>query len=168
MSQVAIYKCKNPETTRQTLLEDLLEDVAAITGSIRSRAFDIFQNRNGRNGSDLDDWLQAERDVVWPPASELVDDEKEFRARIALPGFDAKDIQVSAMLDALVIQADAIHSHEGKNGNVCFCEFSGKKLFRRLQLPASIDVDKVTASVDKGILEVTAPKATTKQMTVAA
>jgi len=92
----------------------------------------------------------------------LVDDEKEFRARIALPGFDAKDIQLSAMPDALVIQAAATHTHEGKSGNVCLCEFSGKKLFRRLHLPASIDVDKVTASVDKGILEVTAPKATTK------
>ena len=164
MSQVAIYKCKNPETTPQMLLEH----VEAITDSIRKRAINIFQNRNGENGSDLDDWLQAERDVVWSPASELVDDEKEFRARIALPGFDAKDIQVSAMPDALVIQADATHTHEGKSGNVCFCEFSDQKLFRRLDLPAPVDVDKVTASVDKGILQVTAPKATTKEMTVGA
>ena len=164
MSQVAIYKCKNPETTPQMLLEH----VEAITDSIRKRAFNMFQNRSGENGSDMDDWLQAERDVVWSPASELVDNKKEFRARIALPGFDAKDIQVSAMPDALVIQADATHTHEGKSGDVCFGEFSGKKLFRRLQLPASVDVDKVTASVDKGILEVTAPKATTKQMTVGA
>jgi HSP20 family protein len=164
MSQIAIHKCKNLETTPQTLLEHL----EAITDSIRKRAFNLFQNRNGQNGSDLDDWLKAERDVVWSPASELVDDKKEFRARIALPGFDAKDIQVSAMPDALVIQADATHTHEGKSGNVRFCEFSENKLFRRLPLPASIDVDKVTASVDKGILQVTAPKATTKQMTAGA
>ena len=164
MSQVAINKCKNPETTPQTVLEQL----KVITDSIRSQAFNIFQNRNGGNGSDVNDWLQAERDVVWSPASELVDDKKEFRARIALPGFDAKDIQVSAMPDMLVIQADATHTHEGKSGNVRFCEFSEKNLFRRLPLPASIDVDKVTASVDKGILEVTAPKAAPKQMTVGA
>jgi HSP20 family protein len=164
MSQVAINKCKNPETTPQTFQEKL----KAITESIRNQAFNLFQNRNGGNGSDVDDWLQAERDVVWSPASELVDDKKEFRARIALPGFDAKDIQVSAMPDALVIQADATHTHEGKSGNVRFCEFSEKNLFRRLPLPASIDVDKVTASVDKGILEITAPKAVPKQMTVGA
>jgi HSP20 family protein len=164
MSQIAINKCKSPQTTPQTLLEQL----KAITDSVRNQAFKIFQNRNGGNGSDVDDWLQAERDVVWSPVSELVDDKKEFRARIALPGFDAKDIQVSAMPDALLIQADATHTHEGKSGNVCFCEFSAKKLFRRLALPASIDVDKVTASVDKGLLEVTAPKATPKQMTAGA
>jgi HSP20 family protein len=164
MSQVAINKCKSPETTPQTFQEKL----KAITESIRNQAFNLFQNRNGGNGSDVDDWLQAERDVVWSPTSELVDDKKEFRARIALPGFDAKDIQVSAMPDALVIQADASHTHEGKSGNVSFCEFSERNLFRRLPLPASIDVDKVTASVDKGILEITAPKAAPKQMTVGA
>jgi len=164
MSQVAINKCKSPETTSQTFVEQL----KAISESIRTQAFGIFQRRNGGNGSDLDDWLQAEREVVWSPASELVDNKKEFRARIALPGFDAKDIQVSALPDALVIQADANHTHEGKSGDVCFCEFSAKQLFRRLPLPTSIDVDKVTASVDKGILEVTAPKAAPKQMTVGA
>src|ERR1700687_4724181 len=148
MSQVAIYKCKNPETTSQTLLEH----VQATIESIRRRAFKMFQNRKRGNGSDVDDWLQAERDVVWFPASELVDDEKEFKARIALPGFDAKEIQVSAMPDALVIQADTTHTHEGKNGTVRFCEFSGKNLFRRIELPASIEVDKVMASVEKGIL----------------
>jgi HSP20 family protein len=164
VSQIAISKCKNSETTPQTFLKHL----EAITDAIRNRAFDLFQNRNGGNGSDVGDWLQAERDVACVPASELVDDKKEFRARIALPGFDPKDIKVSAMPDALVIEADAAHTHERKSGNVCFCEFSAKNLFRRFPLPASIDVDKVTASVDKGILEVTAPKATAKQLTASA
>lgn len=164
MSQVAVTKCKNPETTPQTVLERM----RAITDSIRERAFNIFQHRNAANGSDLDDWLQAEREVVWSPASELVEHEKEFSARVALPGFDSKDIQVSALSDALVVQAEAAHTHEGKSGDVCFCEFSGKKLYRRLPLPAAIDVDNVTASIDKGILQITAPKAALKKMTVSA
>ena len=164
MPQVAIKKSKDLETIPQTLLRSM----EAIVDSIRQRAFNLFQSRNGANGSDVEDWLQAERDVVWSPAAELVDDEKEFRARIAVPGFDAKDIKVSATPDALIIQAEATHTHEGKSGNVCFCEFSGKKLFRRLPLPASADVERVTASMDKGILQVTAPKATQKQMTAGA
>ena len=154
MSQVAILKCKNLETIPQTLLEFVTD----ITDLIRKRAFSIFQNRNGRNGSDVDDWLQAERDVIWSPVFELVDNEEEFRARLPLAGLRPKDIQVSAMPDALVIRADAAHTHEGESESVCFCEFSGKKLFRRLQLPVAIDVEKVTASINKGILQVTAPK----------
>lgn len=164
MSQVAIQKCKDVETIPQKLLRNM----EAIADSVRQRAFDLFQSRSGASGSELEDWLQAERDVVWSPASELVEDEKEFRASIAVPGFDAKDIEVSALPDTLIIQAGATHSHEGKKGNVRFCEFSGKELFRQLPLPAAVDVDKVTASLDKGILQVTAPKAAPKQMTVAA
>lgn len=161
MSQVAIEKCQNPAAIPPTVQER----IEAMTGSIRQRAFDLFQNRNGGNGSDLDDWLQAERDVVLSPASELIDEEEELRARFALPGFDARDIQVSAMPDALIIHADAAHTHEENNGNVYFCEFSQKKLFRRLDLPVPIDVDRAKASLDKGILVVTAPKTSTKQMT---
>jgi len=135
---------------------------------MRKRAFDLFRRRNGERASELDDWLQAERELVSSPACEVIDEEQELRARIALPGFDAKDIQVSAMPDALIIEADAAHTHEEKNGNVCLCQSSQTKLFRRLGLPASIDVDKVRASLDKGILEVTAPKAVKKQTTVGA
>lgn len=164
MAQIAINKCRNLEMLPQRIVEDLRE----ITESIRQRAFGLFQTRNGGNGSDLEDWLQAERDVVWAPASELVEDEQSFKARVALPGFDAKDIQVTAMPDALVVQADATHTHDGKSGDVRFCEFSEKKLFRRLELPVAVDVDKVTAAVDKGILQIIAPKATAKQLSVAA
>ncbi len=164
MPQIAIDKYRNSETLSPTLVERL----ESITDSIRKQAFNLFHNRGGRHGSDVDDWLQAERDVVWLPASELVEDEKELKARIALPGFDAKDVQVSATPDSLVIEAGATHTHEDKRANVRFCEFSEKQLFRRISLPAAIDVDKAKASLEKGILEVIAPKAATKQMTAGA
>lgn len=163
MAQIAIQKCNS-----QTALQGMLEHVQAITETIRQRAFDLFQGRDGKSGSDVGDWLRAEQDIVWSPASELVENEKEFQARIAVPGFDAKEIEVSAMPNALVVQAGSTHSHDEKKGDVRFCEFSEKKLFRRLDLPATVDVDKVTASLDKGILQVTAPKAEPTQMTAGA
>jgi len=135
----------------------------AIADEIRQAAFGLFESRGRTIGMDLHDWLQAERELVWSPVSELVDDGKEFTARIALPGFEAKDIHVCAMPDTLVVQADAAHTHETKKGNVCFCEFSDKKLYRRLDLPASVDVNKVAASLDRGILQVTAPKTAAQQ-----
>jgi HSP20 family protein len=164
MAQIAINKCK----TLETIPQRVLEEVRGVTEAIRQRAFDLFQGRGGGAGSDINDWLLAEKELTLSPASELVDDEKEFRARLALPGFDAKDIEVTALPDALVVQAGTTHTHDEKKGNVRFCEFSEKKLFRRLELPATVDVDKVTASVDKGILEVTAPKVAVKQIAVAA
>lgn len=43
--------------------------------------------------------------------------------------------------------------------NVYWCEFGGKSLYRRFELPNAINVDKVTANLNDGILRITAPKA---------
>ncbi len=159
MANVAVEKCRESGTLSETLSQRM----NAITDEIRQRAFDLFEGRGRTIGMDLGDWLQAEREVVWSPASELVEKKDDFCARLALPGFDAKDLEVTATPNALIIRAESTHTHEGKEGDVCWCEFSGKKLFRRLDLPSEIDVDKVTASLDKGILEIDAPKALSKE-----
>lgn len=167
MSAISVVKYTDPVAMPETMLER----IDAITDLIRRRAYALFENRDRERGSDVrgsdvGDWLQAEREMLWMPLSELVDEGVAFRARVALPGFDAKDVQVSAMPDALVIQAGATHTHE--NDLVCFCEFSRNEVFRRLDLPASIDVDNVSASLDKGILQVTAPKANKQAISAAA
>ena len=159
MSQVEVEKCKCSEGNAQSLLERM----ESLAESIRERAFSLFEHRNGNGGSDLDDWLQAEQQLIWKPATELVDKEKEIVARIALPGFSEKDVRVSATADALIVEAESKHSHSGKDDGVQFCEFSDKHVYRRLDLPAAVDVDKVKASLDKGILEVVAPKAAARE-----
>jgi HSP20 family protein len=164
MSQkVSVEKCKNGDTNR------LWERLNAIADEIRRRAFSRFERRGQTNGWDLDDWIEAEREVVWSPATELVEGKKEFQARVALAGFDAKDVEVTATPEALIIEAEKTHTHDAKEGNVHFCEFSGKKLLRRIDLPRAIDFNKVTASLDNGILQVNAPKAAqSKQMSAGA
>jgi len=156
MSNIAVEKCPDSGA----LPERLWQKINAITNEIRQQAFGFFERRGRTIGMDLDDWLQAEREVVWSPASELVENKDEFCARLALPGFDAKDLEVTATPNAVIVRGESTHTHEGKEGEVCFCEFSGKKLFRRVDLPSEIDVNKVTASLDKGMLEIDAPKAT--------
>ena len=135
------------------------EEMQALADTIREKAFRLFQERGGGNGSDVDDWLRAERDVIWSPAVELTENDRDFRARIALPGFNEKDLKVTAGPEALIVEAKNSHTHDGTKDGVLLCEFSDKRLFRRLELPAPIDVDKVTATVDRGILLVHAPKA---------
>ncbi|MGA2882289.1 MAG: Hsp20/alpha crystallin family protein [Bryobacteraceae bacterium] len=155
MANVAVEKCPSSGALPETLWRRM----NAITDEIRQRAFSLFEGRGRTIGMDLGDWLQAEREVAWSPASELVEKQDDFCVRLALPGFDARDLDVTATPNALIVEAESAHTHEGKEGEVCLCEFSGKKLFRRLDLPSEIDVNKVTASLDKGILEIDAPKA---------
>jgi HSP20 family protein len=151
MSHVAVQKISPDEAS-------LLTDVQSLTDRIRLKAYELFQNRGGRDGSALDDWLTAEDDLVLSPESDLVETDGKFEMQIAVPGFEANDINVSALPDALIVRAENAHHHEGTEGDVRFCEFGEKSLFRRFDLPAPIDVDKVTTSLQKGILKVTAAK----------
>jgi HSP20 family molecular chaperone IbpA len=151
--KVSVEKCKNGGHN------SLRERLNALADEIRQRAFSRFERRGHTSGGDVDDWLEAEREIVWSPPSELIEGKKDFQARVALAGFDAKDVEVTAAPEALIIEAEKTHTHDVKEGNVHFCEFSGQKLLRRIDLPTAIDVDKVTASLDNGMLQVTAPKA---------
>jgi HSP20 family molecular chaperone IbpA len=154
MSQITIHRCKSDETRSPTFLERL----DAIADSIRNLALRIFWHRSCGTWSELGNWLQAQLKIVLSTASGFVDDEEEFRAHIPLPGFDANAIQVSAMPEALVIQAVGADIHHADGADMRFCEFFGKTVFRRIELPAMIEVDQVSASLEQGILDVTAPR----------
>jgi HSP20 family protein len=155
MSQVAVHKLDSNEATSPYIVKDM-ED---LTERIRRRAFELFKSRGGGDGWALNDWLTAENGLLLTPESDLVESDDKCELQIAVPGFDAKDIDVTALPDALIVSAKNTHNHEKTEGNVRFCEFGEKSLFRRFALPAPIDVDKVTTSLQKGILKVTAPKA---------
>jgi HSP20 family molecular chaperone IbpA len=154
MSNVAVEKVHDGETTPPSLFERM----TAIADKIRQRAFDVFQSRGCADGRSLDDWLLAEREIVQSPETELVEKDGKFQVQVAVPGFDSKDIRVTAMPTVLFIEAESKHEHEKSEGDVYFSEFGQKQLFRRLDLPAPVNVDKVSASLDHGILQLTVPK----------
>lgn len=154
MAKVAVEKITESGQHSPSLIRKLEDMVARV----RQRAFEIFENR-GTDGRALEDWLQAERDLMLTPESELIEKGGKYEIRIAAPGFKPADIHVNALADALIVYAESSHRHEKKGEDVYFCDFGKKFLYRRLELPAPISVGKVTANLDDGILWITAQKA---------
>jgi len=59
-------KANTPDTTRITFRSDVPEEKdhnAPTLTEIRQRAFEIHIERGGIHGCDLDDWVQAEREL---------------------------------------------------------------------------------------------------------
>ena len=154
MSNVVVEKVRDGNAAPPKLFERM----TSIADKIRQRAFEISQCRECAIDRSVDDWLQAERDVVQSPEAELIEKDGKFQVRVAIPGFDSKDIHVTATPTALFVEAESKHGHEKSQGALYFCEFGRKHLFRRLDLPAPINVEKVSASLEHGILQLTAPK----------
>lgn len=151
MSQVAVDKIDETKAATASVVDEL----NTMSEQVRQRAFEIFERR-GSDGSAVDDWLRAERDLLWIPESEFVERGARFDVRLSAPGFDPGDIHVVALPDVLIVKAASTHTHNETEGNLLhFCEF-GKALFRRFELPEPINLDKVTANLEKGVLHLTA------------
>ena len=65
----------------------LLHRAQTMFDAIKQRAFALFERRQGAKGSDLEDWLQAERDVTWSLAAKsiLMRNPHFYDARLAHP-----------------------------------------------------------------------------------
>ena len=154
MPSVSIEKYRRPEAVPA----GLMEAVHSLFEQVRQRAYGLFEHRGSVDGWEMEDWLRAERELVWSP-SEMVETEKEFQVRVAAPGFEAKDIQVTATPEWVMVQGETSRKREQQEGAVRFSEFRGRRLYRRLELPVAIDVEATTARLEKGILEIRAVKA---------
>jgi HSP20 family molecular chaperone IbpA len=133
----------------------LIERWNHLIDQIREKAFLLFERRGGGSGRELDDWLAAEREILWPAPDELVETDNDYQLRVAVPGFDIGEIQVTAMPNAIVVEAESKRMQQQRS----VYEFGGKKLYRRLEFTSAIDPDKITAKVRKGVLELVAAKA---------
>jgi HSP20 family protein len=136
----------------------VLEEMKATFDKIRKRAFELFEWRGGAPGFDLDDWVRAEKDLFWVPQAELIETEGEFKIKVGVPGFDAKDIDIKAHSNEILVMGHSEKREEKAEENVSYSEFGMKSLYRRFPLPTPIEISAVTANVEQGLLIVVAKK----------
>jgi len=92
------------------------------------------------------------------PAVNIVEDEKEFKIEVAVPGLARKDFRIEVEEDVLSISSEDKHKNEEKKRNFTRREFSYHSFNRSFQLPETINQDQIQASHDAGILTITLPK----------
>ena len=155
MSNVPVQKHRE----EKSMPEQCLEELRKFSDEIRGKAFDLFEKYGRPAGRALEHWLEAEKQLLSTPRSELLETQEGYELRIAAPGFDANEIEVSALPTVLIVRAQAAATRDEKQGELRFSEFSDHNLFRRIEFPAPVDVETVTAKVARGVLTVMAQKA---------
>lgn len=73
-----------------------------------------------------------------------------------LPNFEQADVTVNVDDGALVISAERHEKEEDKKKKYIVRE-SSSSFYRRIHLPERADADKISASLDDGVLKVTVP-----------
>jgi len=92
------------------------------------------------------------------PSMDLVDDKDSFKVECEMPGLDENDIKISVDNNILTIQGEKSISKKNENKNYISREINYGCYERRIELPRSVDTDKIHASFKKGMLWVILPK----------
>jgi HSP20 family protein len=94
------------------------------------------------------------------PSMDVTETDKAFEVMTELPGLDEKDVQINLADHVLTIKGEKRVDEEEKEKHYRLVERSYGAFLRTLELPVGIDADAVTATMTKGVLKVTVPKAT--------
>lgn len=94
------------------------------------------------------------------PAANIVENNKEFRVELSVPGFDKEDFKIEVEKNVLVISANKEANKEEKDENekVIRREFSSSSFSRSFVLPENIDTDNISAQQKDGVLKISLPK----------
>ena len=144
----------------------IFDEMKDLQDRIMRRAYELFEHNGSQYGSDLENWTQAEREIVWKPAFELTEKDGKFQLEAAVSGINPKDIDIEVTPEDIVLKASTQHQHKEDKGTIHYCEFESGKMFRAIHLPKKIDPDKVKAEFKDGLLRVTADIAEGSRRTI--
>lgn len=93
------------------------------------------------------------------PLLEMFEKEDKFIVKAKLPGVKREEIDVSVSGDTMIIKGERKTETGIKNEDYHFCERFYDSFFRSITLPSAVDTEKIEASYQNAVLEVTLPKA---------
>ncbi len=106
------------------------------------------------------DWM--ERANATAPAINVIENEKDYQIELAAPGMTKDDFTVKLDEDNnLVITMEKKNEskdEDKKNGRYLRREFSYSKFQQTMILPDDVEKDKISASVEHGVLTIDLPK----------
>lgn len=130
--------------------------------------FDRLFDQLGRSLAQFPFWRRApETTPLWRfetafgmnvPAIELAEKDDAFEVTAEVPGMDASEVEVSISGGMLTIKGEKKEEKETKEKNYYFSERRYGSFQRSFQLPEGVDTDKISATLEKGVLSITLPK----------
>ncbi|HXW13247.1 MAG TPA: Hsp20/alpha crystallin family protein [Terriglobia bacterium] len=96
--------------------------------------------------------------AVVPPIETWVDTEdKEFHLTMPLPGLKPEEININLQGNRLTFSGEQKEEQDKTGKHYLEREFSARHFLRTITLPDGVEGDKLTAQLNNGILEITAP-----------
>jgi len=154
----AVQLAKEPSAVKP-FASEFSERTHSICEEISRRAYEIFEGRGQLFGRDVEDWFQAERELLHPVHVQVSETADTLEIKAEVPGFNEKQLSVNVEPNRLVILGKRERKAEQTKGQTIYSEICQNELMRVIELPTEVETEKVTATLANGILELKLPKA---------
>lgn len=140
--------------------EALTERWARMKEAIARRAYELFERRGRVHGHDVDDWLQAESELLPRIPHTVAQTESEFIVFAELPGhWKADELLVGIEPRRLIVSGEREDQVTYTDSQGSRMESRQQTILRVLDLPMDVDPMRATASLVPKTLEIVMPKA---------
>ena len=112
------------------------------------------------------EWM--ERANATAPAINVIENEKDYRIEVAVPGMSKEDFNIKLDEDnnlVISMEKKSENKEENKhNGRYLRREFSYSKFQQTMVLPDDVNKEGISASVEHGVLTIDLPKVTPQEI----
>lgn len=104
------------------------------------------------------EWSESIRGWGGGLSTDLAESGDEVTVRMELPGVEAGDVDINVTANMLTVSGEKQQEQTGKESDYHFVERRFGSFRRSVQLPSTVDPDKVEAVFKNGVLTVTIAK----------
>lgn len=158
MAQQGLATQAARETAPAIRVGTLPDEIKQMFDSVARRAYEIFESKGPPWGHDLEDWLQAERELFHPAHISVSESAAGLSIRAELPGFNAKEVEVNIEGRRVTISARREAREEKKDKKSIFSEYCSNQVLRVVDLPTDVKVAESKANIRDGVLTLELPK----------
>ncbi len=89
--------------------------------------------------------------------SNVIENEKEFRLELSIPGFSKEEVKISFQKNILTVKSEKSETND-ETVKYLSRGFSARNFEKRFELSKHINTDHISANFNNGVLEIMLPK----------
>lgn len=157
--QLSVNESEAAQAVKVVPAQELSERIGRTRERIALRAYEIFESHGRSDGRDLDDWLRAESELLHRLPHTVAETRDALIVFAELPGFwKADELLIGVEPHRLIVSGE-------RKAQITYSDVSGTRMENRLQsilrvldVKASLDTERATASLTRSTLEIRIPK----------
>ena len=155
----AVEVGRGGQQVKSISIHRVLEKIRDVNRSVARRAFELFQSSKREHGSDLNDWLHAESELIHTSHVHVEDCDDVVVVRAEVPGFRSDELQFCVEPFRITIVGVREISDHPVIRKVLYSDRCAEQVFRIINCPIELSSRDTTSSLKEGILELEIPKA---------